>query len=216
MKPLILINFKTYKNATGKKAVKLAKICNIFAKETKTNIAIAVQATDIYRIKQEVKIPIYAQHIDGINFGSNTGYMLPEAIKNAGAKGTLLNHSEHRLNNEKIKLSVKRARELGLKVIICARNIKKGIEVSKFKPDFVAIEPPELIGGIISISTAKPQLITKAVNKINSPILVGAGVHTGEDVKHSLNLGAKGVLLASGVTKATNPKKELNDLISCL
>ena len=214
VKPLIVVNFKTYENATGAKAVKLAKICEKVANDTKTKIIVCVQACDLYRVSQAVKIPVYGQHLDAVGYGSNTGFILPEAMKSTGAKGTLLNHSEHQIKFEDAKAAHIRAREMKFKTIICAANTQKGVKLTELKPDFIAVEPPELIGGDISVSTAKPELIKKSVEKIPVPVLVGAGVKTGEDVRIAMELGAKGVLLASGVTKAKNPEKVLRDLIS--
>lgn len=210
--PIIIVNFKTYENATGKKALELAKICEKVANETGKNISIAVQATDIHSISKEVNIPILAQHIDAVKYGSHTGFILPESVKEAGAIGTLLNHSEHRLRIDEIESCVKRAKEVGLYTIICASSPVVGDAVSDFKPDLVAVEPPELIGGDISVSSAHPELISRSVEIIDVPVLVGAGVHNSEDVKTAIRLGAKGVLLASGITKSDNPEKVLREL----
>jgi triosephosphate isomerase len=212
--PLIIINFKTYKQATGKNAVKLAKICKQVATQTKTNIAVAVQPTDIYPIKQAVSIPVLSQHIDPISFGSNTGYILPDAIKQAGAIGTLISHSEHHLSMNLIKKTIDSARTAKLACVVCARTSREAKQISILKPDFIAIEPPELIGGDISVSTSKPQLIANTVKKVpNIPVLTGAGVKNKNDVAKSIELGAQGILVASGVVKANNPKKALLDLV---
>jgi triosephosphate isomerase len=212
--PLILVNFKTYETATGKKAIELAKICEKVAKDTETNIVVAVQAVDISTIAKEVSIPVFAQHIDAISFGSNTGHVLPEAVKEAGAVGTLINHSECRVEEDAVAGAIKRAKELGLTTVVCAPSAYVSGILSKLKPDFVAVEPPELIGGDISVSTAKPEVITETIEKVegNAPVLTGAGVKTKDDVKKALELGTVGVLLASGVTKAADPETVLKEL----
>jgi len=214
--PVIIINFKAYMSATGSRAVSLAKKCDKVARETKANIAVAVQASDIFRVSREVSIPVLSQHIDDIEFGSNTGSILAEAVKENGAVGTLINHSEKRIPLEKIKGAVKRAKENGLVVVCCAKDDNEGKKISAFKPDFVAVEPPELIGGNISVSTSKPGLIKNSVKKIGNNIIVGAGVKTTEDVKKAVELGSVGVLVASGITKSDNPEKTLRDLVKGL
>ncbi len=219
--PLILINFKTYKSATGGNAVKLAKICENVANDTKSSIAIAVQAADIYRVSQAVSIPVFAQHIDNIDYGKNTGRILAFDAKENGAIGTLLNHSERRLRLDVLEQSIKMAKKAGLFTIVCANDPIVGKAVSAFSCDMVAVEPPELIGTGISVSKAKPQVVTDSVHSICgkktcSMVLVGAGVMNGEDVRKSLELGASGVLVASGVTKADNPQKEIMDLVKGL
>ncbi|MBR9693333.1 triosephosphate isomerase, partial [Candidatus Woesearchaeota archaeon] len=183
------------------------------AKEKSADIRVAVQAADIYRVAQAVSIPVYAEHVDPIDPGQNTGFILPEAVMAEGATGTLLNHSEHRLERDVLERSMREAKDAGLKVVICAATPEEGGELSTLYPEFIAVEPPELIGGTMSVSSAQPEIIKKAVEIISVPVLVGAGIHTGEDVKVALELGAKGVLLASGITKAEDPKKALLELL---
>ncbi|GAI78136.1 unnamed protein product, partial [marine sediment metagenome] len=197
-------------------ALKLAKICEKVAKQG-YNIAVAVQAADIYRISQNCDIPVLAQHIDNVGYGQYTGHTLAEAVKQAGAIGTLLNHSEHRMSLDIIKQIIKNNKNL--EIVACAPTSEIALEIAKFNPNYIAIEPPALIGGNVSVSTAQPELITNTVNKVrpyNIPVLCGAGVKTKEDVKIALELGAKGILLASGVTKAKNPEKVLKDLVKVI
>lgn len=217
MKPILVINFKTYLKATGEKAVKLAKICEEVAKETKTNIWLAVQVADIYRITQKVSIPVFSEHVDYQEPDSHTGSILPEDIKSNGAIGTLLNHSEHRISLKDIERTIKRCKENNLKTLICIENVSEAKKVAKFKPDYIAYEAKSLIGTGKSISKYKPDNVKKFVQEIKriNPkiiLLTGAGVSTGEDVKAALELGTRGALLASAVTNAKNPKKVLLDL----
>ena len=208
--PVLIINFKTYPSATGKRAEHLAEICNQVARETGKSIMIAVQATDISQITKKVKIPVLAQHFEALEPGRNTGSVLAEAIKSAGAFGSLLNHSEHQIDVETLKKAIKKAEELNLKTIVCAKNVTKAKQVAKLEPDVIAIEPPELISGKTSVSEAKPELIIKAVKAVhkthNLPVLCGAGVHDSKDVRKALELGAKGVLVASAVCKSYSPE----------
>lgn len=211
--PTIIVNFKTYESAIGEKALELAKIHDQVAKETGLSFAVCVQPSDIYRIVKEVSIPVFAQHIDPVTFGSHTGHILPEAIKESGAYGTLLNHAERQLEFDVLGTSIMRAKDVGLFTCVCAHTSEAGAEIAKFQPDLIAIEPHHLIGGDLSVSNAKPELITEAVNLIGKEkVLVGAGIKTSEDVKKAIELGASGVLLSSGVTKATNPYEVLTDL----
>ncbi|MFA5843143.1 MAG: triose-phosphate isomerase [Candidatus Gracilibacteria bacterium] len=211
--PLILTNFKTYESAMGAKAVELAQLHEKVSLETGVSMAVAVQSTDIFRVASAVKIPVFAQHLDLVHFGSYTGHILAEAVKVSGAFGTLLNHSEHRLSLEVLKLSIQRAKEVGLVVVACAQDPEEGAVIAGFGPDFVAVEPPELIGGDISVATAKPEIIQVAVDLIGrGRVLVGAGVKNSKDIEIAIMLGASGVLLASGVTKAADPEAVLRDL----
>jgi len=215
--PVIIINFKTYEEATGKRAEELALICDKVARETGKNIAIAVQAPDIYRIAQKVSIPVLAEHLDPFEPGKNTGKITGEDIKANGATGTLLNHSEDRYHIDDLEKAIEKAKELDLVTIVCANNSEVAESVATFEPDIIAIEPPGLIGTKTSVSESEPELITEALEEVrkanpNVVVLCGAGIHNSKDVKKALELGTKGVLLASAVTKAPRPEEVLREL----
>lgn len=219
--PIIVLNVKTYTEATGINAVILARLIEKISNETDISMAIAVQASDITNCAKDVSIPIYAQHIDPIKPGSNTGWILPEAIKAAGARGTLINHSEHRLKLADIDTCISRAKDIGLDALICTNNVSTSKAVSTFSPMMIAVEPPELIGGDISVTTADPEIVSNTVKEVKTinktvKVLCGAGVKNGKDVAKAIELGADGVLLASGVVKAKDKEGVLRDLISDL
>lgn len=219
--PTIVLNVKTYAEATGDKALEIATIMDKVADETGVSMAICVQATDIRYISEKVKIPVWAEHIDPVKPGSHTGWTLPEAVKDAGAVGTLINHSEHRLILADIDACLTCAKELTLDQIICTNNVATSKAAATLKPDFVAVEPPELIGGDISVTTADPGIISNSVKVVQEvepsvKVLCGAGVKNGQDVKKAIELGAHGVLLASGVVKATDKESVIRDLASGL
>lgn len=215
------MNFKTYAEGTGENALKLAKICEMIHVQSKVYVAVAPQFTDLSMIAKAVKIPVFAQHIDPVRYGSFTGHVLPEAIKETGAVGTLINHSERRLPLNDIDAAVKRTKEVGLISCVCADTPENASKVAAFQPDIVAVEPPELIGTGIPVSKAKPEIVTdtvKLVRKVNSSvtILCGAGITVGEDVTAALKLGTEGVLLASGVVKAKDQSEALLDIVRAM
>ena len=207
MKPIVIINFKTYKQ--GKSTVSLAKEIQKASK----NIIIAVQDSDVYKVKKATRLKVFSQHVDPFPPGRHTGYIIPEAVKKDGAQGTLLNHSEHKLKFETIKQTVKRCKEAKLKTAVFAANLSEAIKIKKLKPTFLIIEPPELIAGKISVSKAKPELIRNISKKLKYPFLVGAGIHTKEDIKIALKLGAKGVVISSAITTSKSPGKKLKELL---
>jgi triosephosphate isomerase len=215
--PVIIVNFKTYPQGTGKQALELAKIHEKVAKKTGVSLAVAVQAVDLRMIAAEVDIPVFSQHFDVADPGAFTGHISASSLLAAGAFGTLLNHAEKKLQLDVLEKSIELARNLGLFTLVCADTAYAGKAISELDPDLVAIEPPELIGGDVSVSVAEPQLIQDAVAMIGKgKVIVGAGVKTGEDVRLSIKYGASGVLLASGVAKSLDPEKTLYDLISGL
>ena len=208
MKPIIVINFKTY--VQGEKVLKLAKIIEKVDKD----IIIGVQASDICRVANKTNLKVYSQHVDYFEMGKNTGYILPEAVKKDRAVGTFLNHSEHKLSYDILKKTVERCKKIGLKTLVFASNLKEAEKIQKLKPDYLAIEPPELVGGKKSVSKEKPELIKQIKNRIKMKFLVGAGIHTREDVIIACKFGASGIAISSAITKARNPEKKLKELIN--
>ena len=212
--PIFITNFKTYEQATGKRAVELALIHQEVAQSTGASIAIAVQASDLYRVSQAVSIPVFAQHIDPVDYGSFTGHNLPQSVKINGGIGTLLNHSERRLPEDILTNTLACAQKSSLIRIVCCEDITEVEKFAQFDPDFLAFEPPELIGCCgKSVATEEPDSIKKAVQATSLPVLVGAGISTAKDIEVSLQLGAQGFLVASAITKAKNPKKVLTELV---
>ena len=216
--PLILINFKAYKEASGRRGLELAKVAEKVSKDTGVTIAVAPQLTDLAFIASQVEIPVFSQHVDAVEPGSHTGHVTLEAVRDAGAVGTMLNHSERRVRADQVDVVVKKARELRLLTVVCSNTPEVTAAMAALGPDMVAIEPPELIGTGIPVSRAKPEVVTSSVDlvkKINPKVkvLCGAGITTGEDVAAALRLGTVGVLLASGVVKAKDWEKAIRGLI---
>lgn len=217
--PLIILNFKTYREVEGARAMELARICERVASETGITIAVCPPAIELSRIASEVEIPVLSQHADISRSDPRTGSVTIPGIKATGAVGTLINHSERRLNLADIEDLVRGCREAGLVSIVCTNNVSTSLAAALTGPDYIAMEPPELIGGDISVTSADPGIVKGTVVGISrvSPevkVLTGAGVKTGEDVRVALELGTVGVLLASGVVKASDPGKALISLCS--
>jgi triosephosphate isomerase len=213
---MIIVNFKTYLEATGQRAVELAKQAEKASKETGVYIAVAPQSIDLKAVVDAVEIPVYAQHIDPIKAGSNTGHILAEAVKQAGAVGTLINHSERQMTLANIDAVIKLAKEHDLISCLCTNNPTTSASAAYLCPDIISIEPPELIGTGVAVSKAQPEAVTntiKLVRKVNNDavILCGAGISHGEDVTVALKLGAHGVLVASGIVKAKDPYRVLRE-----
>jgi len=219
--PIIIVNYKTYTQATGKEAIKLSRIAEEVSKKSGVNIGVAPQFTDIAAIAAAVSIPVFSQHIDPIAPGSFTGHILLEAVKEAGAVGTLINHSERTLKLCDIETLIAKTRESGLFSVVCTNNAAVSAAVSTLKPDIISLEPPELIGTGVPVCKAKPQVVTETVKRVksinpNAVLLCGAGITKGEDVTTALTLGTMGVLVASGIVKAKDPKKVLMEFAEAI
>jgi triosephosphate isomerase len=215
---MIFVNYKTYEEGTGKKAVELTKILEEVAHETQVKIIPVVQATDVQEIVSSTKLEVWVQRIDPVEFGAHTGSIIPEAVLEDGASGTFLNHSENRFANyDELAKASDRAKEVGLKTLIFAKDLEDLREACSLMPNFISYEPAEFIGSTTtSVAQAEPDVIEAASEIAKSagiPLIVGAGIHSGEDVRKSLELGAVGFAIATKIVKSQNPRADLMDLI---
>ncbi len=213
---LILVNLKTYPCDP----VAVAKAVRDVDEKTDARLAVAPQDAHIERVAA-TGVETWAQHVDPIDYGSNTGHTLAESVAEAGAEGTLINHSENRLKLADIDGSVRAAQRAGLETIVCANNPAQIGASAALGPNAVAVEPPELIGTGTPVSQADPDIVEDAVDAASGvdddvSVLCGAGISTGDDVVSAGELGAEGVLLASGVAKADDPEAALEDLVAPL
>ena len=206
---MIVVNLKAYSNAVGEKSEDVMEACRRASEVTGERVVVAPQPEDLLRAED---MEVFSQHVDGVNPGSHTGSVLARGVKEAGATGTLINHSEKRLQDRDIEASVNAAKSLGLETIVCAQSPDDCEKYSRFDPDYIAFEPPELIGGDNPVSEAKPGLIQEAVERAEVDVLTGAGIKSKKDVEKSIELGCEGVLVASGVVKANDKYAEVKEL----
>ncbi len=213
---MIVINFKTYPEVTsGTKALDLARIAEEVSLQTHVPVIICVQATDIYKLANTVSIPIFAQHIDTIEPGKHTGFISVLAVKENGASGVMINHSEHRIGDDAIRETMQIAKNYNLHTLLCVENAMEAKRLISTMPDMVALEEPSLIGtgnSIVDNPLGKQKVQECISFNLPTKLLVGAGVMDRHDVQASLELKAAGVLIASGYDLADNPKDVLTDL----
>ena len=220
MQPLIVVNFKTYATAMGHKAVELAKAMERASKDHVRMIAV-VSAFDLHAVKQAAPtLEVWSQHLDPVGKGSFTGWLQPDNAIERGAEGTIINHAEHKVEIGHVQQLMQQLPE-NFPMCACAADVEEAHQLADLGPTFIAVEPPELIGGDISVTTADPAIVSDTVNAVrainpNVRVLCGAGVKDGKDVRTAVELGAHGVLLASGVTKASDVDAVLADLVAGL
>jgi len=212
---LFIINFKNYDNISGSRSLKLAKIASKISRKYKIKIVVCPPQQVISEITK-VSIPVFAQHIDNKEMGSTTGYIVPELVKKSRVSGSLVNHSEHRLAGKDIKELVSRLKALKMTSVVCVKNVSEARKYAKLNPDYIAIEPPELIGTGKAVSKEKPEVIIKSVRAVkdaknSTRLLCGAGIISGNDVARALELGANGILVASGIVKAKNWERVIEE-----
>ncbi|MEM0465369.1 MAG: triose-phosphate isomerase [Candidatus Pacearchaeota archaeon] len=206
-KPIVIVNFKTYKQ--GWETLELANIIESVDRD----IIVGLQATDIYRVSSSTRLSCYCQHVDYMKPGRNTGFILPESVQKNGGVGSFLNHSEHSLSIDEIKKTIIRCKEVGLKTAVFANSFEQAKKIEEFSPDYLIYEPPELVAGEISVSSAKPEVISKICKTSKIPVLVGAGIRTHKDVLKSIELGSYGIAISSAITIAKDPKSVLKELL---
>lgn len=221
MKPILAVNYKAYyPHSFGKHAIELAKAAVKIRDNYDIEIILAPPFTELARIIDVVRdsgIKVYAQHADPLEPGAITGFIPLEGLKELGVHGFILNHSEHRLKLADINYLINKARRLGLETLACADVPETGASIAVLGPDMVAVEPPELIGTGVSVSKAKPEVITRSVDlikRVNAgvKVLTGAGISTGEDVYVAIKLGTIGVLVASAIVKAKDPYQVMDEM----
>ena len=212
---MFVINCKNYEEISGDKIIKFVKTAEKISKKYKVKIAIA-PPQHLIGLVANSSIPILAQHVDNSKVGSTTGFVIPELLKKSKVKGSLINHSEHRISNNDIQKLVLKLKELKMISIVCVKDVAEAKKYSKLNPDYIAIEPPELIGSGKAVSKEKPELITKAAKAVkseknNTKLLCGAGIVSGEDVAKAIELGSKGILVASGIIKSKDWDKVITE-----
>ena len=216
--PLIVVNFKTYSTAMAQSADTLGQhMANI---KTNARMIAVASAFDLSSVSSISGLEVWSQHLDPVGQGSHTGWLEPETAIARGASGTIINHAEHKVPLEHVEKLMAMLPD-GFPICACAADVEEARALAKLGPTFIAVEPPELIGGDISVTTADPAIVSDtvaAVKEVNPEVrvLCGAGVKNGQDVATAISLGAEGVLLASGVTKANDVQLVLNDLVSLL
>ena len=217
---MFVINCKNYEEIAGDKVIKFVKIAEKISKKYKVKIAIS-PPQHLVGLVANSSIPILAQHIDVSKVGSTTGFVIPELLKKSKVKGSLINHSEHRIASKEIEKLVLKLKELKMISILCVKDIAEVKKYVKLNPDYIAIEPPELIGSGKAVSKEKPELITKAASIVNNSknktkLLCGAGIVSEEDVAKAIELGSKGILVASGIIKAKDWNKVISEFAKAL
>ena len=220
----LVINAKNYAEASGSNLERLtATIQDVASKPTFREVSFFLAPPGFglgSSILARSSFGVLAQHLDLAAVGASTGFSVPEIARSFGAAGSLINHSEHRISPDDIERLVSRLRELGMTSIVCAMDDGEVAKFSRFSPDFIAVEPPELIGSGRAVSKVRPEIITESRDALqnNKPagsstkLLCGAGIVDGIDAKLSTELGSDGVLVASGIIKAPDWKGKIEEL----
>lgn len=219
--PVLVINFKNYQEVFDNGALGLTKTAQSIAKKLKVSIVVCPPTPSIAEVCREVSIPVFVQHIDLERPGSSTGAIVPEVLKSYGVRGSLINHSEKRIPISAIKFRIERLRNVKMISLACAQTPEEVSGIARLAPDWLAVEPPELIGSGRAVSKVNPKIVRDSVvacrkGNPNVRLLCGAGIVNGEDVAAAVRLGARGVLVASGIVRAKDWDKTIEELAAPL
>jgi triosephosphate isomerase len=214
-----IINLKNYIETAGDNTLRIVKDAERVSEKLDVEIIISPPQPSLALIAKQTKLKVISQHIDLKKHGASTGFYIAEIIEKVGAIGSLINHSEHGIKTEEIKESIEKLKEVNLLSFVCVKTLEELKVILKFEPDFIAIEPPELIGTQKSISSEKPFLIQKSNELIKqenngTKLICGAGINKSEDIKTAVENGASGILVSSSITRANNWYEKIFELAS--
>ena len=216
---MLIINFKNYLELSASKTVELALAAQRASHVMKVKTIVAPPQPSLSLVAQNVNIPVFCQHVDDVQAGQSTGFFVPDVAKSFGAAGSILNHSEHRLDYNTIGNLIERLRKLNMVSVVCARTSSEAAELARLNPNYIAVEPPELIGSGKAVSKENPKVILDSVKLVSehsksTGVICGAGIMDKSDVRSAFDLGVKGILVASGVIKANSWYDKISELSS--
>lgn len=203
----------------GERILQLAKAADEASVKYNVRIILTPQPSDIYRLaKATSNVLIFAQHMDPIPVGRGNGSILPEALKDSGAVGVILNHAEKSMTLADLSQAIKRADEVGLLTMVCADSIKEAEAIAQLSPNIIVPEPTELIGTGVTSDKEYVIATTTAIRKINPEIQVlqAAGIKNGRDVYNTIKAGADATGTTSGIMKAEDPEAMLDEMIHAI
>jgi len=215
--PFFNINLKSY--IYGQEALELAKVCDELAETYDIDFFYDVQHVDLRLIADNTKnIIVTAQHLDGIMPGRGTGHMLPEAVKDAGARAVLLNHAEDPLEPEALEWAIRRANEMELYTLVCCDTVEDAKRIAALKPDIIICEPNGLIGTGQTSSDGYIRETNAVIRSISEHTLIlqAASISTGEDVYRVMMKGADGSGATSGILNAIDRRGKIVEMLEAL
>ncbi|MCW6167472.1 MAG: triose-phosphate isomerase [Thermoplasmatales archaeon] len=216
--PILIVNLKAYPTALGPGALRIGRALEELGTSADVDVAIAPSAPDLALLATSLRIPVLAQQVDASPPGARTGRTV-ESLRASGVRGSLVNHSECPEPAGKVPAIVSRLSKVGLAAVVCAGDLRTAGQLARSRPQYLAIEPPELIGGDRAVSSARPEIVSGAVERVRrvsrrTLVLCGAGVHDRRDVRRALELGSQGVLVASAVALARRPRRAIVELLA--
>ncbi|MBR6917053.1 MAG: triose-phosphate isomerase [Clostridia bacterium] len=203
----------------GERLVEIAKGFDVLSEKYGIDVILDIPDTEIRSVASAVKrVHVYSQHMDAISVGRGMGRTLPEALKDAGAVGCMLNHAEHKLTLDEIAEAIRRADEVGLATIVCADSIDEVKAVAKLSPNILVAEPTELIGTGRPADREYVDEVIKVIKEINPDIMpfLSAGISCGNDCYNIIKAGSSASGCSSAIAKASDPLALAEEMISAV
>jgi triosephosphate isomerase (TIM) len=212
---MIFVNYKSGQGAIGENALKLTEALKEAQEETSIKIIPVPHDFDFQACFEVWEGEMWAQNADR-GYG-DTGRNDPETLSDLGVSGVFLNHSEHKFERwEDLELVVDDCRTFGLTSLVFGGTFDEMLKLAQLGPDFIAYEPPELVGSKdTSVARSKPEVIgevAELAKRNNIPLIVGAGVKDVSDVEVCVRLGASGIAISSAIVNAEDPKAAVLEL----
>ncbi|MFH7904040.1 MAG: triose-phosphate isomerase [Candidatus Aenigmatarchaeota archaeon] len=210
---IVALNFKAYKELMGNNALKVIR--KIDKKFRKIKVIAIVNPADVSLVanlkrrylKLYTSLNKYAE-----TYGSFTGHIPLDYLKEVNFDGILLNHYENRISYEEISKFVNYSKKTRLETMVCVKDLKEAKVIDKLNPTYIAYEVPELIGSGKAISKYKAESLKEFVKIVKNIPICGAGISEAIDVKIAKDLGTKGVLIASAFAKSKDKLKFLKEI----
>lgn len=220
-RPAFIINLKNYAEILGESALLLSTTAELISAQVDVDIIVAPPVPSLAAIAEKVSVPIFSQKVDDSVEGKSTGAVIPEALSAWGCAGSLINHAEARIPLDSISRLIPRLKKLNLTSCVCVEKTDELLSVAAWDPEYIAVEPPELIGTGVSVSHARPELVSDSVKAARGAgykgkVLCGAGIVTADDVRRAVELGAQGILVASSLVKSSDWNGKMRELAMAL
>ncbi|NLE20136.1 MAG: triose-phosphate isomerase [Clostridiales bacterium] len=215
--PFFEIGPKSY--LVGDEVLALAKAADAASKKYDVDIIFTTPVVDIRRVAEQTeRIFVFAPHMDPLRAGRGLADVLPESLVAAGAVGVMLNHCEKPVTLDLLDKTIRRADEVGLATIVCTDTIAQAAAVAHLSPNIIVAEPTELIGTGQTSDEEYVRLSIEAVKGVNPAVYVlqGAGISKGEDVYRVIYAGAEATGSSSGVVKAPDRAKMIDEMIGAV
>ncbi|MFW5702824.1 MAG: triose-phosphate isomerase [Candidatus Dojkabacteria bacterium] len=229
---MIIFNLKTYSETTGENLDKsLAEVSSWLESNPSLiqEIGLAPQLFELAVTQRyfsekyshsdpggEEVLAIFSQHLDAIEPGRGTGKIAGANLLDLGISHSILNHSERRLGGiEEVVSTISFYAQSRLRLVVCVEDLEEAEAVARKSPYAVAYEPPELIGGDVSVTDANKKDVEEFIELVHSSgeskAYIGAGIGSGADIRAGQDLGAEGFIVASSFAKAKSKAEALDN-----